>query len=197
MAQQILGVGTGNNTGDGDPLRTGMIKVNDNTSEIYNVCGWGVYQDAETTPATQTINTTPAKIQIDGGGSSSNSSYLPREIRGSGELWDVVNDKITPINVGDAYDVRLDLTINSKTGSPTYIQFDLDIGGGAAPTVIIVERILGVAKTPPYSLSIGFPIFSLSTFIANGGQLFISVDSGTLTIGKRQIFIKRDFNGDT
>ena len=197
MARQEINIGTTANDGTGDPLRTSFDKTNDNFTDLYNVSGWGVYQDAETTPATQTITTTASKIQIDGGGSASNSDYLPREIRGVSELWDTINDKITPINVGDAYDVRIDLTVDSKTGAPSYIQFDLDIGGGAAPTIIVVERILGVAKTPPYSLSIGFPIFSLATFIANGGQLFVSTDVGTLTIGKRQIFIKRDYNGLT
>lgn len=196
MARQEINIGTTGNDGTGDPLRTSFDKTNDNTLELYNVAGWGVYQDAETTPATQTITATPSKIQIDGAGAASNSDYLPREIRGVSELWDTINDKITPINVGDAYDVRIDLTIDSKTSSPTYIQFDLDIGGGASPTIIVVQQILVVAKTPPYSLSIGFPIFSLATFMANGGQLFVSTDVGTLTIGKRQIFIKRDFSGN-
>ena len=197
MAKQIINNGTVAGDGTGEILFDAFEKVNDNFTDLYNVSGWGVYQDAETTPATQTITTTPSKIQIDGAGADSNSDYLPREIRGVSELWDTINDKITPINVGDAYDVRIDLTVDSKTGAPTYIQFDLDIGGAASPTIIIVQRILGVAKTPPYSLSIGFPIFSLATFIANGGQLFVSTDVGTLTIGKRQIFIKRDYNGLT
>ena len=35
MAQQILNVGTGNNTGDGDALRVGMVKANDNFTELY------------------------------------------------------------------------------------------------------------------------------------------------------------------
>jgi hypothetical protein len=33
--------------------------------------------------------------------------------------------------------------------------------------------------------------------LANGGRIFLSVDTGTLTVGARSIFIKRDWNGNT
>jgi len=36
MAQQIINVGTGPNTGDGDDLRTAFTKTNDNFTELYN-----------------------------------------------------------------------------------------------------------------------------------------------------------------
>ena len=36
MAQSILNVGTSNNSGDGEGLRQGMIKVNANFTELYN-----------------------------------------------------------------------------------------------------------------------------------------------------------------
>lgn len=35
MAQQVINVGTGYNTGSGDPLRDALIKVNENFTEIY------------------------------------------------------------------------------------------------------------------------------------------------------------------
>jgi hypothetical protein len=35
MAKQIIGIGTVANDGTGDPLRTGMDKVNDNFTELY------------------------------------------------------------------------------------------------------------------------------------------------------------------
>lgn len=36
MAQQTINVGTVANDGTGDPIRTGMIKVNDNFTELYD-----------------------------------------------------------------------------------------------------------------------------------------------------------------
>ena len=195
MARQNINIGTTANDGTGDPLRNAMDKTNNNFTELYNIHGWGYYQDAETTLATKTINTTPSKLQIDGGGANSNTSYLPKEILGSGDLWDVVNDKITPIAIGDSYTLRIDLEITAKTSSPNLMDLKLDIGGGATPTINIVERIIGLSKTPPYKISVSFPIFCLSTFKTNGGQLFLSTDTGTVIIAARAISIFRISSG--
>lgn len=200
MAREILDVGTSAGSGDGEPLRTGMIKINNMTEELYAaatgfVTGWGYYKDSETTTPTQTITTTPSKLLIDGLGSTSNSDYLPGEIKDISELWDATNNNINAISVGDSYDCRIDFTVQSKTGSPTYLDLMLDIGGTASPTITIVDRIVGLSKTPPVNISVGFPIFSLGTFITNQGQLFLSTDSGTVTISSRAVFIKRDYRG--
>ena len=206
MAQEIIGVGSAANDGTGDTLRAAMIKSNSNFTELYTVdpsivqklydtAGFGFYVEDQTTPSTQVINTTPAILQIDGLGATSTSAYLPHEIRGVDELWDASVNEIKPINIGDGYTLRLDLEITSKTATPTELILDLDINGGATPTVVIVERIIGVGKTPPYVVSIGFPFFSLSTFVTNGGRLFLSTDSGTLTLTRRQLSIHRISNG--
>ena len=39
-----------------------------------------------------------------------------------------------------------------------------------------VEANISVSKTAPFTLSVGFPIFCLSTFVANGGQIFLNTD---------------------
>ena len=196
MAQQTINVGTGPNNGTGEGLRDSMVKVNDNFTEIYNVHGWGNYSDAETTPATQSITTTASKLQIDGGGSSSNSAYLPREIRGSSELWDTTNDCIVPVSLGDAYMVRVGLEVTAKTGGAGTIYIQLDIGGAATPTIVILEEDISISKTVPFTFVAPFPIFCLSTFLANGGQIFLTSDTGTITIAERNISIYRMYKGD-
>ena len=196
MAQQTIDLGTTPNDGTGTNLRAGGDIINDNTTELYSVAGWGNYQDGETTPATQTINTTPSKLLIDGLGSASESGYLPREIRGSSELWDNV-DSITPIAIGDAYDVRVTLEITAKTASPNVIDIVLDIGGAAGITIPIAQVQIPVVASVPFTVTGAIPIFCLSTFVTNGGTLFFSTDAGTLTVAARSIFIKRDFKGDS
>jgi hypothetical protein len=195
MAKQTINIGTVANDGTGSTLRAGGDLINDNFTEIYDVLGWGNYQDGETTPATQTINTTPSKLLIDGLGSASESGYLPREIRGSSELWDNV-DTITPINIGDAYDIRVTLELTAKTASPNVIDIVLDIGGAAGITIPIAQVQIPVVATVPFTVTGAIPIFCLTTFVTNGGTLFFSTDAGTLTVAARSIFIKRDFNGD-
>lgn len=155
----------------------------------YLPTGWAYYKD---NAAAQTITTTATKLSIDGAGSTSSSAYLPLDIRGTGELWDTTNDKITPIALGDQYDMRLDLPITAKSGSPTSITVQLDIGGGASPTISIVNRDVSTSKTPPYTVSMGFPIFSLATFIANGGQLFLNTDVGSVDITAPAIMLARN-----
>ena len=35
MAKQVINVGTTANSGGGDPLRTAMVKINENFTEVY------------------------------------------------------------------------------------------------------------------------------------------------------------------
>lgn len=194
MPKQIINVGTAPNDGTGDSLRGAFIKTKDNFDELYSVHGWAYYQDSLTIPSLS-ITSSETKLTIDGLGTNSESGYLPSEILGTSELWDSVNNKITPINTGDSYTIRLDLEILSKTGSPTLLDLKLDIGGGSSSSINIVERIIGLSKAPPYSVSIGFPIFTLSTFNTNGGQFFIYTDTGSVEIGKRALSIYRISKG--
>ena len=206
MAKQVIDIGSTANDGTGDTLRDAMTKANSNFTELYatdpsivqklyDTAGFGFYVQDQTTPSTQVVTTTPSLLEIDGLGATSTSDYLPYEIRGISELWDSSVNKIKPINIGDGYTIRLDLEITAKSGAPTELELELDINGGATPTVVIVQRTISVGKTPPYVVSIGFPLFSLSTFVTNGGRFFLSTDTGTVTLTKRNISIHRISNG--
>ena len=41
MSKRVINIGNAPNDGNGDPLRTGLSKVNDNFTEIYNTLGDG------------------------------------------------------------------------------------------------------------------------------------------------------------
>ena len=194
MARQNINVGTTPNDGTGDTLRDATIKTNDNFTEVYNTFGWAHYVDSIAT--NETITSTPTVLTIDCLGGLNNTNYLPREIRGTGELWDCVTNKITPINVGDAYDLRIDLEVLSESGNPNSMDLTLDIGGQPTITIPVVERSTSLSKTPPFTISMGFPIFTLTSFKNNGGEIFLQTDTGSIDIGKRNIFIKRDCNGN-
>jgi hypothetical protein len=156
--------------------------------------GWGYYQDAG---SAQVFSTTAAKLSIDGAGSLTNESYLPIAIRGSGSLWDTTSDKITPILLGDKYDIRVDLPVTAKSGTPTELTVQFDIGGGATPTIVILSRFLSPAKTPPYTITFGMPLTALSaTTVSNGIQMFVYTDTGTVTVTNPSITIGRDHAGD-
>lgn len=158
---------------------------------LYDERGWGYYQDDDSTQ--QTITTSEQKLTIDTLGSSTNTDYLPTGLTNVSTFWDSDNNKITPEAIGDGYDVRLDMDIDSKSGNPGTLTVQLDIGGQSTPTIVINERSVSLSKTPPYKISVGFPIFTLATFVTNGGQLFLSTDSGSIVIGERGVLVKRDY----
>ena len=189
MAIQDINLGTGANTGSGDPILTAFTKVKANEEALFNVGGWGYYQDDASSNIT--VSTSDTLLTINGLGTNTSNSYLPLEIRGISDLWS--SNKMNAISIGDSYDLRLDFTVASKTCTPTYLDMAFDIGGGVSPTIPIVQRTISLNKTPPYSISIGFPLFSLSTFVSNGGQIFMKTDTGSLDISARAIFIKRDY----
>jgi len=155
--------------------------------------GWAHYVDS--IAGNQTISTTNVLLTIDTLGAANSTIYLPKEIRGISELWDSTLNRITPISLGDSYDLRIDFTIASKASVPTELTLTLDIGGAATPTVVILTRYISLSKTPPYTISVGFPIFCLETFILNGGQIFLKTDSGSISVSARNIMIKRDYKG--
>jgi len=192
MAKQTVNIGTTGNDGTGDPIRTAFQKTNANFTELYNAQGWGYYADSLATP-TIVIGTSFTQITIDKLGASTNESYLPYAIRGTGTLF--ASNKITPISAGDDHDGRLDLTVTARTGSPTFMEFIIDISGGVAGTNKAFTGYLQTGGTVPYDHSLALDYFSLSTFLANGGKLYARVDSGSITIGRRNIKITRKSSG--
>jgi hypothetical protein len=149
--------------------------------------GFGYYVDSLATP-TITIGTSYTQITIDALGANI-LSHLPLEIRGVSQLW--TGSKITPISVGDDYDGRFDFTVTAKTGSPTSIELIIDISGGTAGSNVAFTGWIQAFPTAPYNQSMPLDYFSLSTFLANGGKLYAKTDTGTLTIGRRNIKVSR------
>lgn len=165
-----------------------MNELKDSINKLYNIFGWAVYRD---TGADFVINTTEKLLTIDK--NSVTETYLPLEIRETGGTL-FAGNAITPISVGDSYDLRLDIEIVSKTGNPQKIFVKLDIGGSdVTPTNTILNSPIPGNIIDSFSVPLGI-IFVGSTFLANGGRLFVSTDTGTVTINSRLLFIKRDFS---
>lgn len=170
------------------------------TSDRLTPTGWGYYVDGETAPATQVVpSSPPLKLEIDGLGGTSNEDYLPKVVRASGTLFDTTLDKITPITEGDSYDIRLQVGINGTSGGAANLTLVLDIGatpdgtGGAGSIIVASDTKTVKGVGTPVILS--FPIFSLGTFISNGGTFFLSSDTGTVTIDSRELLIVRTASG--
>lgn len=156
------------------------------------IFGWGFYADGETNPTTQLITTTASVLSIDGLGSISDQDFMPTD---SAPFWDTVNNTVDGDNVGDGYVIRLGVNVSADTGNPSYIRAQVDIGTLSTPSIVIAERIISVSKTPPYPLGASFNYFTLTTFIANGARLFLSTDTGTVSLESREVLISKISSG--
>ena len=136
MAQEIINVGSGDNSGNGDPLRTAMIKVQNNFDELYTpVQGftttyWFDANDSgtTTTPITHGAGSTTTFLTNDGAGSSTNS-YNPNS---KAALWNTTTNKFdfTSLKIGDTVEFRIDIKISPAAAQE--INLVMDIGEGNA-----------------------------------------------------------------
>jgi len=130
--------------------------------------GWGNYENSSYTSASPLALTasTRTKLTIDALGAGTNETYLPE----AGSLWDNVNNKITPYTEGDMYDIRL--RFKALPGvSDGYITGEVDIGGSEGVILEQTQRFLKGAVEQ--SMLFVATIFTLNTFIANGGSIYL------------------------
>lgn len=153
------------------------------------ISGWAYYKD---NAAAQTFTTTAAKLSIDGAGSTTETSYLPAGVT---NFWDTAADELLPSGLGDSYLVRLDLPITSVTGSASILEMELDIGGAASPSIVIVTRQISIAAGTNKTVSVSFGLFSLATFVANNAQIFLKTDANTADVTAPAVTVQRISKG--
>ena len=189
MAQQEINNGTAAGDGTGEILFSSFEKTNDNFTELYGVGGWAYYVDSLATP-TIVIGTSYTQITIDGLGAFTNEDYLPLELKDAS--WSLLQSNlITPFSIGEDYIGRFDLTVTSMHGSPTVIDFIIDISGSTAGTNKAFTGYIQTIGSTPYDQSLEINFFCLAEFLANGGTIYARVDSGTVTIGRRNLKLSR------
>jgi hypothetical protein len=159
---------------------------------LYDERGWGNYGDDAA--ASIALSTSETKLLINGLGSGTDESELPGGLSNVSSLWSTASNFISPEAIGDSYDIRIDLTISAKSGQANELTLQLDIGGNSgSSTVVVNEDTRSLNKTAPFKVSFTLPIYTLATFVTNGGQIWLKTDAGTATVTNRNIFIKRDY----
>lgn len=154
--------------------------------------GWGNYQDNALIPLT--VGITPVVFTVNSNGSETYNDQLPSDSIGV-PLWDSSINKIHPINLNDAYDLRIIFEVTSRSSVPVFLNLVLDIGTESYITLPEYVTTIELNKTLPYTKSYSMPVFVKDVFFENKGQIFLSTDSGSITISARSIFIKRDHKG--
>jgi len=160
--------------------------------EFIRIQGWEQLTDTNTTVTTptQTIPTGTRALWINDGGSST-ISKLPSDVGVAGHLWDTVANKIVPIAAFDTYSVRVSFKAEDYAGTTPELRFELDIGGGLGVIVShTIPLLKGGAEQP---VTISFPVFTGSTFITNGGSIYLTfTGTGSCKIFDSSILIVRE-----
>jgi len=165
-------------------------------SDRLNPSGWAFYQDGDTVTQTAPAGEGNAiKFSVDGLGVNTTSDFEPRVIRGISELWDTTTDKMIPITEGDSFNTRISFTLTGKSGNPDILTIVFDIGSTSAITIPVYTTSIATPNAFPRTITLSAPVFALSTFLANGGQLFMYTDSGDIDIEARSILIERVSSG--
>lgn len=153
--------------------------------------GWVYVSDSvHTTGSRQAITAgTRTQITIDGLGSDTELSYidtLPTDIWGS--------NAINANTVGDAFSTRFQVTFVPTVVAEGYVDIELDIGTGGSPIVILKRtQLLTKGNGIEQPFNAGLPIFTLATFVANGGRLYVTPSINISMFGKA-LFLNRTFS---
>ena len=95
------------------------------------------------------------------------------------DIYNTSTQKITPEFVGAAYLLRIDITAASTTNSNNDLLIELDIGGAAG---VIASRSIYRRSSASFSTNAAFPVFCEATFVANGGEFYITASTADFTI---------------
>ncbi len=159
-----------------------------NVRSQINATGWAQYNDDQYTSGSPLVITAGSTVTLTNNGATSIKTHLPDGIT---DLYDTVTNKITPENIGDTYLLRIDFTTftNSNNG---LAELDLDIGGSQG---VILRRLInfprgtGLANAREYSST--SLVFTLDTFVANGGELKIVGINGITSVFDISFLISR------
>lgn len=148
--------------------------------------GWETYTDTDTEGSPQVLVASQDNIiTIDTVGIISQAPNGHR-------LWNTSTNKIVPFASGDSYTFRLNFKAKIANVSG-YFTMKLDIGGSQG---VILERASTFPKgaNTEQAFSSTNMVFSLDTFLANGGIIKIN-PSHTMDIYSKTLFIERTYAG--
>ena len=165
-----------------------MNEIKTSVNALYNVAGWVEYKDLTNTVSNKQSLTAGQETALTIDGASTIKTYKPLSM-GNSELW--AGNKITPLALGDAYQIRIDFQADIANANG-YFDFGIYIDGAigyAVQDTFIFPKGAGVA----HRYSLNFLIYCLATFLANGGELRIN-PSHTMQVWDKRIILSRIYS---
>lgn len=165
-----------------------MNEIKASVNALYNVAGWVEYKDLTNTVSNKQSLTAGQENALTIDGASTIKTYKPLGM-GTTELW--ANNKITPLALGDAYQIRIDFqaeiaNANGYFDSGIYID---GVVGYAVQGTFTFPKGSGVA----HRFSLNFLVYCFDTFLANKGELRIN-PSHTMLVWDKRIILSRIYS---
>lgn len=157
--------------------------------------GWANYQDSTYTAGSPLAlsSNTRTLVTNDAANPATTEVHLPYDTKntGNGSWWDAVTNKFLPTNNGDAYDLRFNMKAQTTATQGAYLLLELDIGGTIGDVYGHTFSFARGANTTHY-FDVSIPIFTGSTFIANGGAFYVTANNPS-TIWDIQLVVVRTY----
>lgn len=167
-----------------------LVSSPSSESELLSGLGWAQYGDDEYTSSNLFVVNVGDRLKLPNNGNSNITKELPTGVT---ELYDSTNQKIIGVENGDGYLLRINFKAFTDNNNG-YAELSLDIGGTQGEiieTPVIFPRGTGSNNVRPYTSTT--LTYSLGTFVANGGDIYIEGVRGTTSIYDITYVIQRTY----
>lgn len=147
------------------------------TTKTNTLTGWAQYSDDQYTSVSPLTIAAGDTVTVFNNVASSITTDLPI---GIDSLWNRTDSTIIAQNVGDAYTIRIDF-IAENSSNDGYFDWGIDIGG-TQNFILQDTYMFPKGQNTPHKYSVTHSIYTLNTFIANGGKIKIIGGVGTTEI---------------
>lgn len=151
--------------------------------------GWEQVSDTQYTVGSRLIIPNNTRTLIPNNAGSILNPQIPQDIT---TFWDPINNRFLPDRNGDFYHLRLSFSTTADKNNAQGV-VELDIGGSQG---VIWSSDIFYTKGANVVIDTAFaiPVYTLATFIANGGQFYITT-SENATVYDIQLLIFRTYRG--
>jgi hypothetical protein len=158
-----------------------------NSSYVH---GWANYADSVWTEQSPFSILAGNTAVLDNNANTNIEAYLPI---GVSTFYDGLNNKILAENIGDSYTISVRFRAKTSINND-YFDIGLDIGG-PMNFILTESKVFHKGINEEQIFNITFVVFSLNTFVVNGGQVKISAKTGNLSIYDIDYLIVRTHKG--
>jgi len=152
--------------------------------------GWELFSDTDYTEGSPFSVTEGTNVNLPNNAGSVINSSAPAGV----SFYD--GTKLTPDNIGDGYTISLRMKVKSSSPSGA-LGVELDIGDGVTPNIIIGDsRPLIKGANTEQRVAFDFTLFTLDTFVLDGGQLKIEAITGNLSVYDIVLMVQRTYYKD-